>query len=227
MLGKWRATHVILSSQEDAISSANLSFPITLFYNVRFLAVEGKNDVVIADRSYNQESYYKALRAKAMEQLQSSPASSVTSIGLPALEKIEWTASNPNVLTESFINGSSREIKVTKRSSESIPASKDDAGGSATGAGVLLSSSEYRRVTKVDNDRGIPTLTASRVLTKWSVPSNSFEVMEGMELIYSDAMLAGGGGDPLRGGGGIGGGESRPQVISKSRIRLQRIKEED
>ena len=53
--------------------------------------------------------------------------------------------------------------------------------------------------------------------------------MEGMELMYGEAIL-GGGGDPMSsaalGGKGSGTGKAGPQVISKSMIRLQRIKQD-
>ena len=226
LLGKWRATQVIVKSEEDSLLASwdKAEFPLTLFYNVRFIAIDG-TDQVVADRLYNQESYYKALRAKAAE---ISSASTSTMIP-PPLQRVEWNPSNPNILTQLYTDGSSREVKVTKRASDMV---ENDNGT------VLISSSEYRRITTVSSGSGdagsrpnpvggIPTLNASRVLTKWNIINS--DLMEGMELMYGEAIL-GGGGDPMSsaalGGKGSGTGKAGPQVISKSMIRLQRIKQD-
>ena len=264
LLGKFRATHVIVDSMEDDIlgwwnkntgTSTSSStgggggggFPLTLFYNVRFVAVEQANgtnangndndaQLVIADRLYNQESYYKALRAKALEvsqQATSSPSSSLAVQVPPPLQRVDWNPSNPNVLTELYTNGSSREVKVTKRKSDMQTNDNNNNGGNGVNDNVLISSSEYRRITTVSSTTtgtnngvgGIPTLKASRVLTKWNVINS--DLVEGIELIYAESML-GGGGDPMSSissASGKSSATSGPQVISKSRIRLQRIKD--
>jgi hypothetical protein len=128
--------------------------PLTISYDLRFITVDGDsngngssntNGKVIADRAFNEASYYNAIRALLEIQV---PAS---------IQSVNWSPFNPNVLNTIYNNGSSKEIKVTKRAAE-----LDD--NSTT---TLISSSEYRRVTATTRGMGIPSISASRVMTKW------------------------------------------------------------
>lgn len=114
-----------------------------------------------------------------------------------ATRSYEWVETNPNDLRLVLDDGSRKEIKVTKRASERT----ED----------TVSSSEFQRITTEDA-RGIPNIAARRTLTKWKVVSNAS--VEGLEIVYDM-----GGGDPLAGATANGG----PQVISKSRLHLERI----
>lgn len=227
-VGKWRATRVIVSSAEisDPIMSkvlASVPLPLTLFYDVRFITVDGddnvdtnvnSNEKVIADRQFNEASYFNALKEVVEAQSQQK-------ISLPSIQTIVWSPFNPNVCTINFNDSYMKEIKVTKRAAE-----LDMATGS-------ISSSEYRRITNVSSTGtgnlpgGIPSISASRVLTKWKVSDSSVDesgkqkqFVEGLEIVYSDGAI---GGDPMSMGIGSAGGAKQPQMISKSRLRLQKL----
>ena len=65
--------------------------------------------------------------------------------------------------------------------------------------------------------RGIPSVGASRALTKWRKAEDG--AVEGIEIVKSDGPM----GDPLGGGSGFGGATSAgPAFASKSRIRMER-----
>ena len=137
-----------------------------------------------------------------------------------------------------------QEIKVTKRAAEldlgngNGTSSKNNANANANANDIgnanekermtLISSSEYRRVTTTKGAMGIPSIAASRVLTKWKSEvlgvglqqqqsQSKNQIVEGIEIVYSDGMM--GGGDPLA--GGVGGG--KPMLSSKSRLKLERL----
>ena len=246
-LGKWRATRVILAAaaavsggdekqkQSDPLLSLVLStadsLPITLYYDVRFITVDGDDGVtvnsnnnngngnsnpetqkVIADRQFNEAAYYNALRAEIIKQTQTTS----TSMQLqppPSIQSITWSPFNPNVCTSIYTDGSTQEIKVTKRAAEL------DIGNAIEERMTLISSSEYRRVTTTKGAMGIPSIAASRVLTKWKsegmgvgVQSQSKnQIVEGIEIVYSDGMM------------GVGGGGEKPMLSSKSRLKLERL----
>lgn len=111
----------------------------------------------------------------------------------------EWSESNPNDLRLMFANGSRREIKVTKRATERTQ--------------DTVSSSEFQRITTEDA-RGIPVITAHRVLNKWKVLGDG--AIEGIEIVYN---VGGNFGAPLA----ATGASTSPKVTSKSRLSLQRI----
>jgi len=146
---------VVLSGRAMKLqSNACHPMPLTISYDLRFITVDGDsngngssntNGKVIADRAFNEASYYNAIRALLEIQV---PAS---------IQSVNWSPFNPNVLNTIYNNGSSKEIKVTKRAAE-----LDD--NSTT---TLISSSEYRRVTATTRGMGIPSISASRVMTKW------------------------------------------------------------
>jgi len=179
---------------------------------VRFITADGDgNNVkeggkVIADRQFNEASYYNALKA-AIEAQQKSQSETST---LPTIQTVSWSQFNPNVCTINYSDSSTKEIKVTKRAAE-----LDENAG-------IISSSEYRRITTTSGAMGIPSISASRVMTKWkssdvSSSSDGKQVVEGIEVVYSDGTM---GGDPMS--MGMGGGAAKPQVSSKSRLRLER-----
>jgi hypothetical protein len=141
-----------------------------------------------------------------------------TTPSIPSIRNVSWSPSNPNVLTTNYINGSSKEVKVTKRAAE-----LDVTNG-------IISSSEYRRVTTVSGSSGggmgIPSISASRVLSKWKFSNSDGGgvgmgdgiVIEGIEIVYSDGVL----GDPMAAAVGGKGQQQQQQLSSKCRLRLQR-----
>ena len=202
-LGRWKATKTIVVSDNPYLN-ANGLLPITLNYEIRFISVDGdskeeaENAVggkVVADRAFNEQSYYEAFRNAVPS----------NGRGPPALRSAVWVPTNPNVLTSTYDDGTSQEIKVTKRA----------ATLEQEGVGTV-SSSEYRRISDVGMN-GIPVLSASRSLTKWRSDGSSIEAIE---VVYKDGVI----GDPMGGvGGGAAGKQGAPVVSSKSRLSLQRI----
>lgn len=155
---------------------------LDLDYTVRFIpSIE--DGTVVADRGFNQGNLEAALR------------------GQDAVRSYQWTATNPNDLQLVFVDGTNKEIKVTKRATESTDST--------------VFSSEFQRVSE-DDERGIPSITARRVLTKLKVNKDSS--LEGLEIVYN----VGGGGDPLA----LSLNSAQPQqphVLSKSRLRLEKL----
>jgi hypothetical protein len=188
-LGNWRAKRTILSLATE--KDGNDDRGLTLEYSVRFLpSIE--DNAVVADRGWNQANLEMAIQSLSGQKSEASPAQS--SFG----PSYQWTETNPNDLRLTFPDGSRKEIKVTKRAVEK------------TIDGVF--SSEFQRVTQEDS-RGIPIITARRVMSKYKVVGSN---IEGIEIVY-DA----GGGDPLT--GPIGGVSVQPKVLSKSRLLLERM----
>lgn len=158
---------------------------LKLEYPVRFLpSIEDRS--VVADRGWNQANLERAIRQRTP---QGSPQ-----VPLPLYQ---WTETNPNDLRIKFANGNVKDIKVTKRATE-----KTD---------NTVFSSEFQRVTTEDS-RGIPEITARRVMTKWKVLDG--DIIEGIEVVYDV-----GGGDPML---GAATDARQNQILSKSRITLQR-----
>jgi hypothetical protein len=156
--------------------------PIRLSYPYRFIkSIE--DDAVVADRGSNQAELEKALVKAVM----GTEVSSVRSY--------EWVMTNPNDLRLVLADGSKKEIKVTKRATERTDGT--------------VTSSEFQRVTKED-ERGIPVISARRVLTKWKIIDDS--TLEGFEVVYSMA-----GGDPM-----AAASPAQPSILSKSRLYLER-----
>ena len=204
--GKWKATRIIVSTSDLGIPQSML--PLTVSYDIRFMTVDGDIGIsgdnnarvgnskvgnIIADRQFNEESYYNALR----EVLGSS-----SSIQLPSIRSTSWSSSNPNVLTISYNDGAGKEVKVTKRATD-----MDEPNG-------VLSSSEYRRISTVASGTlGVPSIEASRIMNKWKV--NETGVIEGIEVVYTDGVL----GDPMA---ATGSKVQQQQLSSKSRLKLDR-----
>ncbi len=257
-IGRWKATRVIVSLPAGGVSesyfpltmtSSNLlqeMLPLTITYDVRFITVDGdisfggsssssssssNNGVVIADRQFNEESLYNAFQNAIIAKIEmnnTTPSTVQYQKQPPFIQTISWSPSNPNVLSSNYNDGSSKEIKVTKRAAE-----LDVTNG-------IISSSEYRRVTTVRGGNynnsnkttggmapsGIPTISASRVLNKWKISNDGnsgSDTIEGIEIVYADGVV----GDPMSAGiGGVGGGgqpAGQQQSNSKSRLRLERI----
>jgi len=195
------------------------------------------NVPAIADRSYNEKSYHASLAQQLNEQKKATTL-------LPSIQSLNWTPTNPNVLSLSYVDGSSKEVKVTKRSSD---VSKD-------GMGVF--STEFRRITAVDAPSsdsvagGIPQVYKSRLLTKWKRGDDNLgvgggsgsggdaggvvNVIEGIEIMYNEQGTFGDkSSDPLLGGsGGTGvisslyGGDSKDLSdwrSTKTKILMERI----
>lgn len=163
---------------------------LTLEYSIRFLpSIE--DDAVVADRGFNQANLEQAIAQIAVQRSGDADASAAP------LPSYQWVETNPNDLRIKFADGKSKDIKVTKRATEKT----EDA----------VFSSEFQRVTQEDA-RGIPQITARRVISKWRVVEGS--IIEGFEVVY-DA----GGGDPL---GGTSGGGDQNRILSKSKMRLQK-----
>ena len=239
-LGKWKVTQTIVSSDDPmivkSIKNDEISLPLVLSYDVRFITVDGDDSIivtkedggsgasanvekVIADRQYNENSYYNALRDAIMKK--QSNSSNTQSLP-PSIQTTSWSPSNPNVLTSNYNDGSNKEIKVTKRATE-----LDEVNG-------IISSSEYRRITTTGAATtagsnggiggGIPSIAASRSLKKWKISefngNGDVVVVEGIEIVYSDGGTIG---DPLMAAPGAGGRQpQQPQMSSKSRLRLER-----
>jgi hypothetical protein len=156
-----------------------------LTYPFRFIrSIE--DDAVVADRGVNQAELEKALVRAVTGKEEAG-----------YVRSYEWLLTNPNDLRLVLSDGSRKEIKVTKRATERTE--------------TTVSSSEFQRLTQED-ERGIPVISARRVLTKWKAIDDS--TLEGLEIVYSMA-----GGDPLAVGTGV---SSTPSVLSKSRIYLVR-----
>ena len=147
---------------------------------------------------------------------------------LPSIRSCDWTSTNPNVLALEYSDGSSKEIKVTKRSSD------------VSNDGSNLFSSEFRRITAVPPSSssssitgGIPSVYKSRVLTKWRQVPGSNDVIEGIEILYNEqGTLGDRNSDPLQMGGNgvissLYGGDSKDLAdwrSTKTKILLERMK---
>lgn len=160
--------------------------PLRLSYPFRFIPSIDDN-AVVADRGFNQAELEQAI-AKAVTGREDASS---------AVRSYDWVPSNPNDLRIVLSDGSRKEIKVTKRATELTD--------------ETVSSSEFQRITQ-DDARGIPTISARRVMTKWKVINDS--TLEGLEIIYSMP-----GGDPLA---ATAGTQGSPTLLSKSRLLLQR-----
>ena len=206
-LGRWRAKKTIVVSDNPYLDGL---LPVTLNYEMRFISVDGdskeeaENAVggkVVADRAFNEQSYYEALRNVVMES-----SNGGSSKAPPALRSVIWVPTNPNVISSTYDDGTSQEIKVTKRAATL----EQDGAGTA-------SSSEYRRISDVGMN-GIPIVSASRVLTKWRSDGES---VEAIEIVYADGVM----GDPMGGAGGAAVKQGAPVASTKARISLQRIQQ--
>jgi hypothetical protein len=197
--GSWKVTRDVEfpSSVSNVNANANSPTPVLrLTYPVRFIqSIE--DDVVVADRGYNQAELEAALARRG------SPSSS----SLVVLS-YDWAANNPNVVNVAMADGTKKEIKVTKRATERT--------------GDTVSSSEFQRITQEDTRQiggpgGIPQISARRVVSKWKKIDDS--TLEGIEIVYA----VGGGGDPLSTSlTGQSNNNAAPTILSKSRLYLVR-----
>mmetsp|Transcript_32508 Transcript_32508/g.59938 ORF Transcript_32508/g.59938 Transcript_32508/m.59938 type:complete len:405 (+) Transcript_32508:46-1260(+) len=257
-VGKWKVTKVIATSDDnfwkDMKDNYGIVLPVKVVSEMRFVPYNAGKDFLdvdvdaggnnnpnnvpaIADRSYNEKSYHASLAQQLNEQKKATTL-------LPSIQSLNWTPTNPNVLSLSYVDGSSKEVKVTKRSSD---VSKD-------GMGVF--STEFRRITAVDAPSsdsvagGIPQVYKSRLLTKWKRGDDNLgvgggsgsggdaggvvNVIEGIEIMYNEQGTFGDkSSDPLLGGsGGTGvisslyGGDSKDLSdwrSTKTKILMERI----
>jgi len=211
-IGSWKVTSVITTSDDNFwndLKSNGVNLPVTIVSKMRFVPYNAGKDFIensdtypnnnvpaIADRAYNEQSYYTAL-SEEINRLYST-----TKPTLPSIQSAIWTPTNPNVLSLTYVNGSSKEIKVTKRS---VDVSND---------GNSIFSSEFRRITTVPPSAansigvgGIPSISKSRVLTKWkqsATATDGVDRIEGIEIVYNESGTLGDkdkNADPLLGGG--------------------------
>ena len=233
-VGKWRVTRLVTSSDDNDFQG--LPLPLKIVCEMRFVPYDaGKdfddfsnssNSPAIADRAFNERSFNEAL-ASLIGQLRAAGLS--TAKAPLAVQKLDWTPTNPNVLSISYSDGSSKEIKVTKRSSDV----------DTKGDGVF--SSEFRRITDVSSSPssvagGIPNVYKSRVLTKWKRADNTsstdnVDLIEGIEMAYVEqGTLGDNSNDPAGGTGAFSslyGTNSKDLPnwrITKTKVLLERIK---
>eukprot|EP00804_Cyclotella_cryptica_P028143 CCRYP_010998-RA/>CCRYP_010998-RA protein AED:0.03 eAED:0.03 QI:186/1/1/1/1/1/2/66/684 len=234
-VGKWRVTRIVSSSDDNDWKDVML--PVKISHEMRFVPYDAGKDFeesggqnpnsspAIADRAFNERSFHKAL-ISVFEQL--APAGSASRKNLPSIQTLDWTPTNPNVLLVSYADGSSKEIKVTKRSSDV----------DSNGDGVF--SSEFKRITAVPPGNGavaggIPSIYKSRVLTKWKgvkegSPLSNVDLIEGIEMSYVEqGTLGDRSNDPAGGSGAFSslyGGDSSDLPnwrITKTKLLLERI----
>jgi len=196
--GKWMAQRTILSSDDSLLAPL---LPVTLKYEIRFISVDDVGNKVIADRGFNEASYQAAVNSILRE----TPSLVVQSY--------DWSSSNPNVLTVAYADGSSKETKVTKRAAS---IEEEEESGMQ-----MVSCSEFRRESVV-GERGIPSLSATRLLAKWKTTPGNPDIKEGIEILYLQEVM----GDPLAATSGRNGApqSSGPRLVSKSKIRLEKLK---
>jgi hypothetical protein len=230
-VGKWRVTHLITSSEDNDFKGVPL--PLKVVSEMRFIPYDAGKDFedfgsansspAIADRAFNERSYNIAL-SSVFDQLES--AGLLDAKALPSIQTLDWTPTNPNVLSISYADGSSKELKVTKRSSDI----------DANGDGVF--SSEFKRVTAVPSASGsvaggIPTIYKSRTLTKWKrgsgESSTDVNLIEGIELAYVEqGTLGDTSNDPASSGAfsSLYGSDSKDLPnwrITKTKLLMERI----
>jgi hypothetical protein len=209
-VGSWNMNRQVVLSDDNSII-------LTLNYPIRFLSslnVNGKA-AAVADRGYNQAALENALRRSGAS---SSSSSSSTPPVNNVVQSYTWSASNPNDLSIFFTNGSSKEIKVTKRAASIIVNAAAPENASASAVTTTIDSSEFQRVTL--DDQTVPVISARRVLTKWKVIMDNPDVVEGLELVY-DMTSVGFGSDPLT---LTQQQQQPPKLLSKSRLRITRIR---
>lgn len=187
--GTWRLTREVELPGRTA--------PLRLEYAHRFVR-SVQDGAVVADRGANQAELERALgRAVGGADGGGGSGDDTTTTMASSVRSVEWVPNNPNDLRIVLADGTRKEIKVTKRATERT----ED----------TVSSSEFQRVTQED-ERGIPTVFARRVVSKWKAVDGS--TLEGLEIVYNM-----GGGDPLGGSSVVG---NNPSVLSKSRLYLVR-----
>ena len=178
--GKWKVRRSKFSEGDSSESKV-------LEYEVRFVR---KEIGVVADRGFNEASRVAAETSD--EKL---------------VRETKWDVTNPNVLNLLFKDGTSKEVRVTKRSS-------DVSGDLSSSDNWLLQSSEFARVSEV-GPNGIPELSIIHTLSKWKPGANK-NIVEGIELAFNEGNL----GDPMAfslqpNGSG--------KVKIKSRVQMERL----
>mmetsp|Transcript_35588 Transcript_35588/g.81360 ORF Transcript_35588/g.81360 Transcript_35588/m.81360 type:complete len:653 (+) Transcript_35588:126-2084(+) len=222
-VGRWKVTRVISSSDDlpwTDLKDNGVELPISISCEARFVPYNaGKdftdfdnqsNDIpAIADRSFNE----KALNSALAEEI--SKLFSTKEPVIPTVRSIDWTATNPNVLSISYADGASKEVKVTKRSSD------------VSGDGNGVFSSEFRRITDVpaasNGVGGIPSILKSRVLTKWKPGNSSKTAIEGIEITYNERGMLRAGLDSLGSLTSSGPSNQEDWRSTKTKILMERI----
>ena len=205
--GSWKVTRNLLVP-------SNIVLPE---YTIRFLpSIE--DDKVILDRGFSQAQLetaignFKQQQQSLSTESQSPPQQESSSSSSSVVQSYQWVETNPNDLRLVFTNGGGlKDIKVTKRSSSSSTAQSTDSSST-----LVLSTSEFQRVTLQSTATSIPTIGARRVLTQWKqVDANT---LQALEVVYDmDASTT----NPLDNSSNSSG--ATPPVLSKSRILLERI----
>ena len=221
-VGRWKVTKVITKSDDsfwEDMKQSGVDLPVTIKSEMRFVPYDAGKDFIgddnpnnvpaIADRSFNERSYYASISEELNKLL-------LTTKPMSSIRQLDWTPTNPNVLSINYQDGSSKEIKVTKRSND---VEKDESA---------MFSSEFRRVTVVPASSGgpaggIPSIYKSRVLTKWKKAGEG--TIEGIEIMYNERGVFGEQkADPLL---GVGKGENTKDMSdwrsTKTRILMERI----
>ena len=203
--GLWKVTRNLLVP-------SNIVLPE---YTIRFLpSIE--DDKVILDRGFSQAQLetaignFKQQQQSLSTESQSPPQQESSSSSSSVVQSYQWVETNPNDLRLVFTNGGGlKDIKVTKRSSSSSTAQSTDSSST-----LVLSTSEFQRVTLQSTATSIPTIGARRVLTQWKqVDANT---LQALEVVYDmDASTT----NPLDNSSS----GATPPVLSKSRILLERI----
>jgi hypothetical protein len=232
-VGKWRVTRIVTSTDDNDFQG--LPLPLKIVSEMRFVPYDAGKDFedfdntnnlpAIADRAFNERSFNKAL-SSILEQLRAAGLS--TSKTPTIIQKLDWTPTNPNVLSIVYSDGSSKEVKVTKRSSDV----------DSKGDGVF--SSEFNRITAVPASPssiagGIPNVFKSRTLTKWKraagQSSTDVDLIEGIEMAYVEQGTLGDmSNDPAGGTGAFSslyGNDSKDLPnwrITKTKLLLERIR---
>ena len=189
--GTWKASRQVVIP-----SSASGERTYLLNYRLRFLSSVVDN-AVVADRGFNQAELETALKRLSRTDLGVNNDNIATTT---IVRSYEWTETNPNNLRMVMADGTRKEIKVTKRS-----ASED--GWSET--------SEFQRVV-FEDERGIPEVSARRVLTKWRIVDETS--VEAIEVVYDAGMSVI---DPM-GTSFNPPSQQGQRLLSKSRLLLER-----
>lgn len=130
--------------------------------------------------------------------------------GSSTMPSYEWVSTNPNDLRIIWPDGSRKDVKVTQRATDY---QKLDEG--------RLWSSEVQRVTTDNGANSVPSVTARRVVTKYRWENNVEAgavpaLVQAVETVYDLGVAS----DPLK----AGGGSSNSNILSKSRIIMQKVK---
>ena len=231
-LGRWKVSSTIINSDDNFwldYQSQGIQLPISITSEMRFLPYND-NAGAIADRSYNEQSYHKALLT-TLDSLYST-----TKPKFPNIQLVNWTPTNPNVLSITYTDGSAKEIKVTKRSVDVSNDSKEIFSSEFRGITTIPAAAAAAATTTTTSGSsggggggmgsigGIPTISKSRVLTKWKCVNDGSGInnnlIEGIEIVYNEQGTLGDNnknGDLFFGSSGGGGRRNISMTIQDGR----------